>query len=127
MSVEDPKKNAKRLVLLVWVMVAFFYFYISYDYIRIEMHNDQFGDYLRTVVQLAGSERRSPREIRSLLLAKADELRIPLTGQEIKIGGAGSPDLRVALEYNVEVDVPILPRGFYAKHFEHKAVYRQPR
>jgi len=127
MTVEDPKKNSKRLVLLVWVMVAFFYFYISYDYIRIEMHDDQLGDYLRSVVQLAGNERRTPREIRSLLLAKADELQIPLNGLEIKIGGAGSPDLKVALEYDVEVDVPIFRRGFYSKHFEHRVVYHQPR
>lgn len=127
MTVEDPKKNYKRLVLLCWSLVAVFYFSISFDYIRIEMNDDQFGDYMRSVVQLAGSERRTPREIRSLLLAKADELQIPLNGQQIRIGGAGSPDLKVALQYDINVDVLVFRRGFYSKHFEHTAIYRQPR
>ena len=29
--------NLKRLVLLVWVLAAIFYFYLSYDYIRVTM------------------------------------------------------------------------------------------
>ena len=127
MTAEDPKKNSKRLVLVVWVMVAFFYFYISYDCIRSRCTTINSGTTFRSVVQLAGNERRTPREIRSLLLAKADELQIPLNGLEIKIGGAGSPDLKVALEYDVEVDIPIFRRGFYSKHFEHRVVYHQPR
>lgn len=126
MTVEDPKKNAKRLVLLVWVMLAFFYFYISFDYIRIEMNDDKLNDYVRSVVQLAANENRTPREIRSLLVAKAEELRIPLTGQQIKIGGSGQ-ELKVALQYDIDVDIPIFHPGFYSKHFEHSMVYRQPR
>ena len=57
--VEDPQKNAKRLVLLFWILVAFFYFYLSFDYFRVDMNDDRMADYVRYVVQLAGNESRS--------------------------------------------------------------------
>ena len=123
--IEDPKKNAKRMVLMFWIMVAFYYFYISYDYIRTEMNNDKMGEYIRYVVQLAGNETRTPREVRSLLLVKADELKIPLTGDQIRIQGTGQ-SMRVFLQYDVMLDIPIFRYGFYQKHYEHNIGYRQP-
>jgi hypothetical protein len=125
MTVEDPKKNVKRLVLLVWILVGFFYFYLSIDYIRVEMNDDKLGDYIRYVVQLGGSENRNAREMRALLLVKADELGIPLEGDGIKILGAGQ-NLKIALEYDMDIDIPIFKRGFYKKHFQHNLSYRQP-
>ena len=38
--------NAKRLVLLLWLLVAFFYFYLSYNYIIVTMNDRQFNEYL---------------------------------------------------------------------------------
>ena len=122
----DPKVNAKRLVLLVWVLVAVFYFWLSFDYIRIEMNNERLGNYVRYVVQLAGNESHTPREIRALLLVRADELGINLKGDQIQIKGIGK-ELKVAVEYEMDIDIPILQRGVYRKHFAHSIAYRQPR
>ena len=66
--------NAKRIVLLLWVLVAFFYFYLSYDYIRVTMNDKAFVDYLQYVVQIAGNEHRPAKEIRALILVKAEQL-----------------------------------------------------
>jgi hypothetical protein len=126
MAAEDPRKNAKRLVLLVWILVAFFYFYLSIDYIRVEMNDDKLVDYVRYVVQLGGSENRNAREIRALLLVKADELGIPLKSSEIQIQGSGQ-NLKIALAYEMDIDIPIFKRGFYHKRYEHNLSYRQPR
>jgi len=117
--------NAKRIALLMWVLVAAFYFYLSYDYIRIEMNDNKLADYVRYVVQLAGNERRTPREVRTLLLVKADELGIPLTSDQIRVQGNG-PSLNVLLQYDINIDVPVLRPGFYSKHYEHQVNYRQP-
>lgn len=127
MSVEDPnKKSAKRMVLLVWILVAFFYFYLSLDYIRVEMNDDKMADYVRYVVQLGGNENRNAREIRALLLVKAEELGIPLKSNAIKIEGSGL-NLKVAVQYDLDIDIPIFKRGAYTKHYEHSLTYRQPR
>jgi hypothetical protein len=123
---DDPNKNAKRLVLLFWVVVAFYYFCISYDYISKELRNDRLAAYIHHVVQLSGNETRTPREIRSLLMAKADELSIPLEPEEIKIVGSG-PSLKVSLGYDVTIQTPIVAVGLYTKHYDHTIAYRDMR
>ena len=37
--------NVKRLALLLWALVAVYYFYLSYDYIRITKNDGIFADY----------------------------------------------------------------------------------
>jgi hypothetical protein len=118
--------NRKRLVLLFWLLIAVFYFYLSFDYIRVAMNNDKLGEYVHYVVQLAGNERRTPREIKALLMVKADELGVPLTSEQIRIQGSGQ-NLKIAVNYDVDIQVPILRSGVYQKHYEHQVSYRQPR
>jgi hypothetical protein len=122
----DPKKNHKRLLLLFWMMIAFYYFYVSYDYIQTEMNDERMANYAHYVVQLAGNETRTPREVRSLLIVKADELQIPLKPEQINVQGSGQ-NLQVSLQYDINIDVPIFQYGFYSKHYEHTVAYKQPR
>ena len=123
---DDPNANAKRLVLLFWVVVAFYYFGITYDYISKELRNDRLAAYIHTVVQLAGHETRTPKEIRSLLMAKADELSSPLEPEEIKIAGSGQ-SLKISVGYDVTIRTPILAIGLYTKHYDHTIAYRDMR
>ena len=116
--------NAKRIVLLLWVLVAFFYFYLSYDYIRVSTHDRQFEDYLQYVVQIAGTEHRPAKEVRTLLLVKAEELSLPIQGEDITILGGGE-SLNVTVGYDIDIDIPVLQRQIYTKHYEHKVKYRQ--
>jgi hypothetical protein len=120
----SPKSHAKRLVLLFWVLVAIFYFYLSYDYIRIEMNDDRFGEALQHIVQVAGSENRTSKDVRALVLVRADELGLPVRGDQITIAGVGH-SLNISVAYDIDVDVPIFRQGFYQKHYDHKVVYRQ--
>jgi hypothetical protein len=125
MDVGSSTLNRKRLVLLFWLLVAMFYFYLSIDYIRVAMNNDKLGEYVQKVVQLAGNEKRTPREIRALLMVRADELGVPLSTDQIRIQGSGQ-NLKVFLMYDVDIEVPILRSGVYQKHYEHQVSYRSP-
>ncbi len=116
--------RGKRIVLLVWVLVAFFYFYLSYDYVRVSSSDRQFEDYLQYVVQIAAVEHRPSKEIRALLLVKAEELSLPVHGEQIAILGTGN-SLNVTVDYDVDIDIPVLQREIYTKHFEHKVKYQQ--
>ena len=116
--------HAKRIVLLLWALVAFFYFYLSYDYIRVSMNDQSFGDYLAYVVQIAGQDHRPAKEIRALLLVKAEELGLPLKGQDINILGVGD-SLKVSVDYDMDIDIPLLQRQIYTKHFDHNVQYKQ--
>ena len=116
--------NAKRLVLLFWILVLIFYFYLSYDYIRIQMNDDKFADALQHIVQVAGNESRTNKDIRTLVLVRADELGLPVRGDQIAIMGSGH-SLNIVVGYDINIDVPIFRKGFYSKHYDHKVVYRQ--
>jgi hypothetical protein len=115
--------NVKRLVLLTWLLVAIFYFYLSYDYIRVSMNDREFADYVQYVVQIAGSEHRPAKEVRALILVKAEELSLPIRGDQINIEGGGET-LNVTVNYDVDISVPLLQREVYSKSFEHKVNFR---
>lgn len=116
--------NTKRFVLLLWVLVAFFYFYLSYDYVRVTTNDRTFEDYIHYIVQIAVIDHRPAKEIRTLLLVKAEELGLPIQGEEISVLGGGE-SLNVSVNYNVDIDLPLIQREVYTKHFEHKVRYQQ--
>src|SRR5262245_823428 len=118
--------NLKRLVLLLWMLVAFFYFYLSYDYIRVTMNDRAFAEYLQRLVQIAGIERRSATDVRDLLLVKAEELSVPVRRDQILVR-SGLDSLDITVNYHVDIDVPVIQRAIYTKQFEHKAKYQSPR
>jgi hypothetical protein len=125
MALAQPS-NLKRLVLLVWALVAFFYFYLSYDYIRVTMNDREFNDYLQHIVQVAGSERRPEKDVRDLLLLKAGQLSLPVRRDQIAVH-TNLNSLDVAVNYDVDIEVPLTRREIYTKKFEHKVKYQAPR
>jgi hypothetical protein len=119
-----PGPNGKRLVLLLWLLVTIFYFYLSYDYIRATMNDREFREYVAYLVQVAGTERRPPKEIRQLILLKADQLMLPIREDQVSVKGIGTT-LDVTVDYQVDVEVPLFERVVYTKAFHHDAKYHQ--
>jgi hypothetical protein len=116
--------NAK-VALLIWAVVAFLYFYLSYDYVQVTMHDKQFVDYLQFVVQLAGTENRSAKDIKELLLVKAEQLSLPVSNDQIAIKGVGQ-SLNVIVKYDVGIDFPLTQRQIYTKAFAHDIKFIGP-
>jgi hypothetical protein len=117
--------HRKRLVLLIWILVGVFYFYLSWGYIRVTMDDQQFDDYLQYVVNVAGGEGRPSKEIRALLLVRAEQLSLPISGEQITIQGGG-PTLSIRVNYSVDIDIPVLRSTVYTKQFSHSAKYQIP-
>src|SRR5688572_21665469 len=115
--------NYKRLVLLTWLLVAIFYFYLSYDYVRVSMKDKEFAQYVQYVVQTAGSQQRPAKEIRALILVKAEQLSLPVSGEQITVVGGGDT-LNVNVNYDVDIEIPLLQREIYSKTFAHQIKYR---
>jgi hypothetical protein len=120
-----PRQVNAKIALLMWALVAFFFFYLSYDYVLISMHDKQFVDYSQYVVQLAGTEGRTARDIKELLLVKAEQLSLPLTNDQIEIKGGG-PSLNVIVKYDVDIDFPLSQRQIYTKAFAHNIKFISP-
>src|SRR5262245_21434386 len=114
---------SKRLVLLIWMLVGFFYFFLSWGYIRVTMDDQKFAEYLQYVVNIAATEDRPAKEIRALLLVKADQLNLPLHGDQIAITGSGST-LNVRVDYTVDIEIPVVQSTVYTKEINHSAKYQ---
>jgi len=123
---KSASANTKRRVLLVWLLVAFFYFYLSYDYIRATMNDKEFVDYLQHVVQIAVNERRPANEVQTLLVIKAEQLGLPLRSDQITVS-VGENSLNIAVNYRVDIDIPLIRREIYTKRFEHNVTYQRPK
>jgi hypothetical protein len=118
--------SARRFLLLVWLLVAFFYFYLAYDYTRVTTNDRQFAEYMHFVVQLAGNDGRPAKEVRELLLVKAEQLSLPVRGEQILIRGQRE-SLNILVNYDVDIDIPLLQREVFRKKFEHDVRYLLPR
>jgi hypothetical protein len=108
---------------MTWLLVGFFYFYLSWGYIRVTMDDQQFAEYMQYVVNVAGTEERPAKEIRALLLVKADQLNLPLRGDQITISGGGRT-LNVRVDYTVDIEVPVLQSTVYTKEINHFVQYQ---
>ena len=123
---DSPRLRTRRFVLLAWLLVIVVYFYLSYDYIRVRLNDGELQTYLDYVVQLAGNENRQAKEVRALILVKADELGLPIRGEQIQISGERQ-NLKVSVSYGVDIELPGLRRVLYHKTFDHISAYHPPR
>jgi len=120
--VTNPARVSRRAVLLLWLFVAILYFIVSFDYIQASMNDRKMAEYLDYVVRLVGRENRPVKEARTLLLIRAEELKIPLAADSIWIRGEGQA-LRISISYERDIQIPGLRSTVYRKQFEHAAAY----
>jgi len=73
------------------------------------MKDDEFAEYLTFVVDLAGSEGRTSRELRALVMAKVRELQLPVEEDNIEVSGRART-LEVRVTYGVDIDIPLIAR-----------------
>ena len=86
------------------------------------MKDNEFGDYLAFAVQLAGSQGRNSRELRELVMAKAMELELPITEENLEVTGRAA-SLRVNVSYAIDIEIPLISDTGYRKTFEHAVAY----
>ena len=116
----------RSIVLAVWGLVAFGYFFVASGWIAAGMNDKSFTEYMGHVVDLAAAEHRPAKEIRSMLLVRAESLDIPLDGQQIQIVGEG-PNLHAIVEYETDVQMPLVHQSIYRMKFTHDVTHKEPR
>jgi len=70
------------------------------------------------VVQVAANEQRPADEVRALILIRAEDLSIPIHGDEVQINGNGQT-MRAAVRYKAKVSLPIINQPVYQVRFQH--------
>jgi len=126
MTDQARKTKIRIIVLMLWILLAAFYFSLTYEYISASNRDTSLEEYLRYIVVVCGDDRRPNKEVRSLVLAKAEELMIDLRGDQIAVTGYGQT-LKISVSYMVDINVPVLQTSIYRKVFQHDTAYRNIR
>jgi len=126
-NTERAHKGRVRLVVFsLWIVLAAFYFSLAYDYIIASNRDKEFDEYLQYIVEVCGDDRRPTKEVRTLVLTRAEELMIDLRGDQVSVSGFG-PSLKINVSYMVDINMPFFGVGIYRKVFLHDNNYRNIR
>jgi hypothetical protein len=123
-KVGNPKLRVA--VLLLWILLGYFYFSLAYEYITIADKDKKLEDYIQYIVVEAGDQHRQAKEVRALVLVRADELQLPVHDDQVSVSGSGM-SLKIAVIYFVDINMPVFQRSIYTKVFQHNAAYRNIR
>ena len=124
---EKANKTRVRLVVLsLWIVLAAFYFSLAYDYIVASNKDKEFNEYLQYIVEVCGDDRRPTKEVRTLVLTRAEELMIGLRGDQVAVSGYGQT-LKINVSYMVDINMPFFGQSIYRKVFQHETAYRNIR
>jgi hypothetical protein len=123
MSEKAGNTTTRFSVFVLWIILALVYSSLCYDYIRAGNADKKLDDYLQYVVVVCGDDHRPNKEVRSLVLIRARDLKIDLHPDQVNIMGAGQ-SLKILVTYDVAINLPVIQKTIYQKVFDHKAQYR---
>ncbi len=112
-------------VFCLWMFVGFLYLSLMSQWVNFSGHDKQFKQSMQRAIQLAATEQRPDKELRALLLIRAEEFSIPIRGDEIHISGTGT-NLKVNLRYETDINMPIVNQTLYRMKFDHDLTYLPP-
>jgi len=94
------------------------FFSLAKQWIVLTSSDKEFTEYVESVLRRAAIDHRSAKEIRTLLLVKAEQLSIPVEGEQIDITGQGQT-LGTVIAYDRELEIPLFGGRLYRMEFRH--------
>jgi hypothetical protein len=123
MTEKVSKTKVRLIVLLLWILLAAFYFSLAYDYIIASNKDKELDEYLQYIVLVCGDDHRPNKEVRMLIVTRAEELKINLRDDQVAVSGGGQ-SLKINVSYMVDINMPLLGQSIYRKVFQHETAYR---
>jgi hypothetical protein len=117
-ATEHIRHSLRHVVMFLWIFLGFLYFSLFSQWLSINWRDKLLVEYIDHVIQVAASEQRPAKEIRALILTKAEDLSLPVQGDWIQIDGYGQT-LRAAVRYKADISMPIVNQPVYRMRFQH--------
>jgi len=122
----DVGKHLKRYAILcLWLVAGVLYTHMVVQWIGIKSNDKEFLRSVQHAVQLVGTENRPTKDLRTLLLVRAESFSIPIHGDDILINGK-EDTLSVSLHYDAYITLPVLNKSVYKMSFNHQVRFRLP-
>jgi hypothetical protein len=119
--------SPKRYVALgLWILLAAIFFSLAKQWIVYTSSDRQLTEYVESVLRKAAVDRRPTKDIRTLVMVKAEELSIQLQPDRISVTREGET-VGTVIAYDAEIRVPIVNRVLYRLEFNHNLRNSFPR
>lgn len=115
MARRTAERGEGNLGCILWLLVLALAVLISWKMIPVKVNSAELADYMVEVAQFQAA-RTPPEDLKKLVLARASELGLPLTKENLTVVRTGDR-IRMSAEYTVPVEFP----GYtYNWHFRHE-------
>lgn len=121
-----PNWTREYFIVGGWLLVVLLFGSIMRQWVSISSSDRQFTEYAEGLLQQAVIDHRTTRDIRTLLLLKAEELSIPLLPERISIS-VDTGRMRTIMSYDTQIRIPFIDRVLYRMQFHHNINTTDPR
>lgn len=80
--------------------------YVAIKAVPVYVHNYELQDYIRQLAVRATVERANPDTVRNDVMARAQELDLPLTRENVKVTQSGGK-IMIEVDYTVPLDLKV--------------------
>src|SRR5438309_1785478 len=103
-QVVDPDKNHVRrsIAMFMWSFIGFICLCLISQWLTVNRRDQVFIAYVNRVIQVGMKEHRGAKDVRALLLVKADDMSMTVRPDEIYVSGSG-PTLRATVQYYADL------------------------
>ena len=109
----------RYVALFLWLLVMGLFLSLARQWINVTSSDQQLAEYGASIIQRAAMERRSPADVKTLMVVKAQQLAIP---QEA-IAVTGEPGrLKTVIAYDSKITIPVIDRVLYRLQFKHNLI-----
>ena len=88
-----------------WTLVFLAAIYLGVKLIPVYVNNYQLQDTMQNEARMAVLSRKTPEQVRDAILAKAQELELPLGRDQIRVEG-DARNIRISCDYVVDIELP---------------------
>jgi len=115
MSRWNTQRGEGRVGCIFWTAVLCIAVFLSWKLIPVKVNNAELVDYMTEVAQFQSAQ-KPPEELTKMIIARAGELGIPLTKENVTVVRNGDR-IRMTMDYTDPVDLLVFT---YNWHFHHE-------
>ena len=119
MGGQIQQRSAKQYVAVcVWLLVGLIFANITSQWIELSSSDKLLTEYAQNAIQVSPLDRRSGKDIRTLIQIKAEQLEIPVKHDSITVTGEPPGQVRAVINYESALTVPVVG-ALYRMQFQH--------
>ena len=114
------------VAMFAWLFLGFMYVSLISQWMTVSRRDEMFTAYIDQVMHKAASEQLPATEVRALLLIKAEDLSLPVHGDEIDISRNGQM-LKAGVHYRTDITLPFVNQSVHRMRFDHDLTLKPTR